>query len=129
MESFARLLDAPLLDKIQLPSPNALSTRHDPNAFYYKPHRPARPSVSFSLECDQWRHGGEERINGKIHVPIDKNQIKGALVCRIQAGNLSKPESKTVPVRIGLTRISTFDSAQSMLETLVERSQSGIGSG
>ena len=100
---------------VQLPS-------HDSNAFYYKPNRPSSPKSSIALECDQWRHSdGEEFFGGEIHVPTDQRQLKGALLCRIQAANLSMPASKRVPVRIDITRISAFSSAQSMLKALVER--------
>ena len=94
----------------------------DSNAFYYKPNRPSLPKPSFSLECDQWRHeDGEEPFDGEIHLHTDQDQIEGALLCRIQAANISKPASKLVPVRIDITRISAFDTAQSMLTALVEK--------
>ena len=95
---------------------------HDSNSFYYKPNRPSLPKPSFSLECDQWRHDdGEEPFYGEIHLPTDQDQVKGALLCRIQAANMSIPASKLVPVRIVIARISAFDSAQSMLKALVDR--------
>ena len=41
---------------------------------------------------------------------------KGALLCRIQAGNLSKSESKTIPVRIAVTHASAVQAARQMVE-------------
>ena len=104
----------------------------DPNAFYYKPERPSSPRSSFSLSSDQWRHGnGEEPFGVQIPVPADRDKIKGALVLRIQAANLSDSASKRIPVRIAITRVSAFESAISMVEELRERpsSEAGTGSG
>ena len=92
----------------------------DSNAFYYKPDRPTVPRLSFSLECDQWRHNdGEEPFDGEIHVPTDQAEVEGALVCRIQAGNLSNPAATLVPVRIDITHVNAFDSARAMVEALL----------
>ena len=110
------IIDTPLLHtpNLQLPS-------HDANAFYHKSGRPKIPQSSFSLECDQWRHDDIEKpFVGEIHVPIDQDTIEGALVCRIQAANLSKPENKRIPVRIAITRISAFENAQEIVENLLK---------
>ena len=91
----------------------------DPNAFYYKPDRPAYPQVSFALECAQWRHDNDaEPFIGEIHVPTERDAAEGLLVCRIQAANLSKSESCNIPVRIAITRVSAFESARGMVEAL-----------
>ena len=85
---------------LAFPSLNRPDPR-DPNAFYYKPGRPAEPQASFSLECAQWRHDNEaEPFIGEIHVPTDRDAAEGLLVCRIQAANLSKSVSCRIPVRI-----------------------------
>lgn len=95
---------------------------HDPNAFYYKPRRPSSPQTSFSLSCNQWRHDdGEEPFDVQIHVPPDRDKAEGALLFRIQAGNLSKSASKRIPVRIAITHVSAFESAMTMVERLIER--------
>ena len=103
---------------------DARPSSHDPNAFYYKPHRPSSPRTSFSLSCDQWRHGdGEEPFDGEIHVPLDQNKAEGALLFRTQAGNLSKSASKQIPVRIKIAHVSAFESALAMVERLLKRSK------
>ena len=95
------------------------SPSHDPNAFYYKPNRSTIPQDSFFLECDQWRHDDrEEPFLGEIHVPTGQDEAAGALVCCIQAGNLSKSASKLIPVRIEITHVSAFENARTMVETL-----------
>ena len=93
----------------------------DPNVFYYKPSLPKEPQASFSLECDQWRHqDGKEPFLGEIHVPADQDNAEGEVVCRIQAANLSKPISKRIPVWIEITHVNAFESAQKMVEALLE---------
>ncbi len=93
----------------------------DPNAFYYKPGRPSMPQNSFALECTQWRHDNEaEPFNGEILVPTDQDEAKGLLVCRIEAGNLSKSVSSQIPVRISMAHVRAFESARSMVEALTD---------
>ena len=105
------------------PSLQLQNPRRDRNAFYYKPDRPALPLSAFSLECDQWRHDdGEMVFSGEIHVPTDQDVAKGALACRIQASNLSKSTLKWIPVEIEIRFISAFESAQDMVEALLNRS-------
>jgi len=92
----------------------------DSNSFHYKRHRPTQPRTSFALECKRWRHGGKEkRFIGEIHVPTDQEAVKGLLVCRIEAANLSSPVSCCIPVRIAITHVSSFDSASQMVDSLV----------
>ena len=93
----------------------------DPNKFYYKPDRPSMPQDSFFVECNNWRHGNEEEaFIGEIHVEPDQGTVEGALVCVIQASNLSKSVCETIPVRITITHISAFESAQNMVERLLK---------
>ena len=93
----------------------------DPNAFYYKPFRPSIPQDSFALECVRWRHDDEaEPFIGEIHVPTAEGEVKGLLVCRIQAANLSQSVSCRIPVRIAISRVSVLESARTMVDTLIE---------
>jgi hypothetical protein len=98
--------------------------RRDPNAFYYKPHRPEIPGAEFSLECEQWRHGVEpERFEGEIHFDADKEESAGALECRIHAENLSDPAMMIVPVRINVRRVRSYDMAKDRVDFLVFRAR------
>ena len=100
----------------------------DPNDFYYKPARPLKPQESFAIECAQWRHDNQaEAFKGKIHVPKDSGEIKGLLVCRIQAANLSQPISSKLRVRITISRTSAFESAREMVDSLIEFPEHQIG--
>jgi len=118
------ILSRPLI----LPMRNPPNPR-DPNAFYYKPGRPAEPQASFALECAQWRHDNEsEPFVGEIHVPTDRDTAEGLLVCRIQAANLSKSVSCRIPVRISIARVSAFESARTLVEALRDTLGSRIAS-
>ena len=111
-------------DRSTLNVPILQPTPHDPNAFYYKPHRPQMPQDAFSLKCDQWRHeDGEISFHGKFHLPTNQGVVSGALVCRIQAGNLSKTASKLIPVRLSISHASAFDRANELMNALIERSE------
>lgn len=114
-------LDTNLMNKPLAAFPPIIRPSRDPNAFYYKPDRPSMPQNSFALECAQWRHGNEaEPFNGKILVPTDQDEAKGLLVCRIEAGNLSKSASSQIPVRISMAHVRAFESARSMVEALTD---------
>ena len=119
LPDLARIPDH-ILNHPMLHAPLSQSPSHDANAFYYKPDRPTQPQSLFCFACDQWRHDdGEEHFLCEIHVPIDQVKAEGALVCRIQAANLSKPVSKLIPIRIEITHASAFESAQKMVEALL----------
>ena len=124
LEKFARSMSdlTPYLGAGSRAVDLARRVRHDANAFYYKPYRPSTPQDAFSLECEQWRHDdGDEPFVGEIHIPREHDHVEGALVCRIQAGNLSTSEAKTIPVRIETTRVSAFESARQMVAGLLDK--------
>ena len=86
----------------------SITQRRDPNAFYYKPFCPEEPVRSFSLECEQWRHGGQvEGFFGHIFFNAESGQRNGALECVIQAENLSDPVRTVIPFRFDIERAST----------------------
>ena len=95
--------------------------RRDPNAFYYKPNRSTRPGQSFSLECEQWRHGTEEEhFSGQLFFGLDKQMVRGTLVCEVHAENLSAPVRLTVPVEISIKRSKVVDQAQLLVRDLLK---------
>lgn len=101
-------------------SPNLdLKERRDPNAFYYKPNRPTTPTDSYSLECEQWRHGTkEEHFSGQLFFALDKLKISGALVCEVHAENLPSPVRMAVPVEISIKRLSATERARLLVQDL-----------
>lgn len=95
--------------------------RRDPNAFYYKPNRPTTPKQSFSLECEQWRHGTEENhFSGQLFFDLDKQRIGGTLVCEVHAENLSSPVRIGVPAEISIKRLKTVDQARLLVQELLK---------
>ena len=92
---------------------------HDSNAFYYHPSRPTVPTRRLRLVCDQWRHmAGEECFGGRIIIRPDQFEIRGALLFRVQAENLSEPMSRRLPVRIEIDHVSSIDRANRLVAEL-----------
>ena len=90
--------------------------RRDPNGFYYKPRRITEPSDTFSLECEQWRHGaGEELFDGYICLPEGVTTAVGALECEIHAENLSKPVRREIRVMVEIRNASSADFADNLV--------------
>ena len=88
----------------------------DPNAFYYKPIRQTEPSDSFSLECEQWRHGtGWEVFHGDIFPREGVGDSTGVLECEIHAGNLSQPKLMKIHVKINVREVSSKDFANRLV--------------
>lgn len=89
---------------------------HDPNGFYYKHKFPVNPVDSFSLSCDQWRHGstGQEFA---IEVCFDSHleQVEGSIECLVQAENLSVPIRERFPITINAVRKQTKDYAKRLI--------------
>ena len=109
-------------DGLQTPSylPGAIvSARHDPNGFYYKPHRPTDPTDIISLECEQWRHKSDaEDFEFLVFFDHDEQETDGAIECEIHAENLTTPVSLIVPVRIRTTRTDMAPVARELARRL-----------
>ena len=98
--------------------------RRDPNSFYYKPKRPTQPNRSFSLECEQWRHGIEDEwFDGEFFFKHDTGTISGVLSCEVHAGNLSKPVRRRFPVEISIKSVNSRDRAQELVDELVDSAE------
>ena len=96
------------------------NNRRDPNAFYYKPARTIVPGKSFSLECEQWRHGDNtEFFEGEICFHRNSQGLTGAIECLIQAENLSSPFKKTIKVRGSIRHESARKHADDMIKILI----------
>ena len=86
--------------------------KRDPNKFYYKPGLASEPDDSFSLTCEQWRHGTvAESFVGEIYFDEGESSIAGLLQCEIHAENLSEPAIKRIPVRIDVQKLSAREYA------------------
>ena len=95
--------------------------RRDPNVFYYKSRRPNEPGKSFSLECEQWRHGtGEEPFDVEICISVT-DDVAGVIECVVHAENLSVPTSRTVHIRGAVTKGNTREYASTLISNLPSR--------
>ena len=98
-----------------------LTLRRDANAFYYKPNHSRTPSQSYSLECEQWRHGmTAEVFEGELWVEPDTSEVRGALEFEIHAENLHRPTKKVVQVRGETKPFDVNDFAQSMIRFMTK---------
>lgn len=114
----------PSINSSHLLSNPVRNYRRDPNAFYYKPDRSETPEESFSLECEQWRHGaGEECFSGQLFFDRNKEEVSGAISCEIHAENLSTPEIRTFPVKISIKKLNSGDRARLLIQSLLNRAK------
>lgn len=102
-----------LTDQLYMPLPPS----RDPNGFYYKPTRIQEPADTFSLECEQWRHGtGSKPFVGDIFVREGVTKVSGALECELHAENLSQPSLKRIPVRINVEYPSSREAVEELID-------------
>ncbi len=93
------------------------AARRDPNGFYYKPDRPDQAVVSYSLECEQWRHGADnEDFHGEILADHAKGEVRGELECTIQAENLPDPARQPVSVHIAVESVSVLELGRALVK-------------
>lgn len=103
----------------EIPNLSWADRSRDPDGFYYKPERPDGAVQSFTLECEQWRHGTEEEVfEAEIWVEGKREDISGAIELEIHAENLSRPTRRIWPVRICVTRSSIRDYAFGLVRRL-----------
>jgi hypothetical protein len=116
LAEFARM--SPFLDRASLTT----NERRDPNAFYWKPHRPEGEVDEVVLECEQWRHGQEpELFTGGLRIVKGDQEGRGALVCTIHAANLSAPATITTPVRLRVEHQSVRPMASAAIDDLIKQ--------
>lgn len=108
----------------KLPHPVALydapfDNWRDSNAFYYKHGRVDTPVESFVLECEQWRHGvNEKHFDGIIFAESDALDVGGLIECEIHAENLSKPVKGSVTLTIAIEKLSTLSFARDLISQM-----------
>ncbi len=113
-----------MMPDIHIPRFHDLNPRRDPNAFYWKPKRPMEPQSSFSLECEQWRHGTDDELfDGEICFAEDEEVVSGVLECHIHAENLSETAIMRVPVQIDVKRVGVLARAEKLVDWLVSPSK------
>jgi hypothetical protein len=98
---------------------DSMEYRRDPNRFYYKPERPESPVSSFSLECQQWRHGtDDEYFDIELWFGSADKTVTGIVECVIHAENLSAPIKKVVRINVKTTRGDTRGYAATLIDNL-----------
>ena len=113
----------PTIESILQHSPlGPLNNRRDPNEFYYKSDRSIVPVESFSLECEQWRHGiGVEYFEGELCFDMHARKVHGALECWVHAENLSVPAKKLISVSGRVVPVSSHNCAEALIIDLLNR--------
>ena len=100
--------------------PPTVNHQRDPNSFYDKPSPPNVPAETYSLECEQWRHGiGDQFFGVEICVDGRGDEVSGAIECVVHAENLSTPCKKLVPVKIKVKRENTREFASNLVLDLL----------
>ncbi|MCP1121651.1 PIN domain-containing protein [Robbsia andropogonis] len=91
--------------------------RHDPNAFYWKPHRPKQRTTEWVLECDEFRHQHEPYATDISFLPTTEavGNVTGAIRCLAHASNLPERVELVIPVRIQISRGDTVDQVRKEL--------------
>ena len=99
---------------------NSLEHQRDPNRFYYKPELPKSSANSFSLECQQWRHGtSDECFDVELWFGNADERVKGVVECVVHAGNLSTPAKKAVRINVKTIRGDTKSYAAALIDSLL----------
>lgn len=99
-------------------TPSYVPSRH-PNTFYREYGH--EPTDEWTLNCDEFRHGDQERREIGIIIPDTWQGTNAALAITMTARNMSAPATKTIPVRIHATRRDTISAARALLDKNVKR--------
>lgn len=92
--------------------------RHNPEGFYFDEWRPDVPVKTGSLVCDLFRHqGSEETFEVEVLFPKD-GTVRAAVLCRVQAENLTKPVEMRIPVSRTIEHFDLTNIAQKLVEGL-----------
>lgn len=93
-----------------------IPAKHDPEGFYFDDWKPNLPVKSGALTCDLFRHQAtEQTFNLEVLFP-KAGDVKGSVLCRVQAENLTKP----VEARISVSRIIEYFDLTEVAEELVD---------
>lgn len=92
--------------------------KHDPEGFYYDDWPEGHPVRTGALTCDLFRHQGEaEFFDVEVAFP-EEGDITGAVLCRVEAENLTKPVE--IRIRVGRTmeHFAVLNVAQDLIEAV-----------
>lgn len=114
--STARLEPIQICEPI-LSFPNVLTPKgHNKESFYYDEWAANIPTKRGELTCELFRHLGEEELF-EVEVEFPENcDVKGAIFCRVQADNLTKPSELYIPVGKTEEEFDLVKKAEEMVE-------------
>ena len=110
--SASNALQSGLLKSLTMPHfiEPEISKRRDSNAFYFKDYSTLKIGKSFSLECAQFRHGGDDKYFPTcIIVDKETEKVSGLLKCTVHAANLSRIQNCSIPVTIAIKTEDTYE--------------------
>jgi len=92
--------------------------KHDPEEFYFDDWPEGRPVRSGGFTCDLFRHQGEpEFFDVELLLPKE-GDVTGAVLCRVQAENLTKPVELRISVSRTIEKFDLMDVAEDMINAL-----------
>lgn len=92
--------------------------KHDPEGFYFDDWPMDLPVRAGSFICDLFRHQSDlELFDVEILFPKDGN-VTGAILCRVQAENLTKPIDLRIPVSRTIEDFDLLEIAGNMIDAL-----------
>ena len=104
-------------------TPDLPNLRQDPNEFYFRDGEAGTPGNRASLTCDQLRHGPTVETFSVDICDVDPVGATGAISCHVEAANLSKLVTKTVPLTASTKIMDTFSRAKQEIESLLRTTQ------
>jgi hypothetical protein len=91
-----RIFPEPSISSIHRPF---IPEQHDPEAFYFRKWSMGSPETYGKITCDLWRHQ-QGKTDFEIEVMFAGGGVaNGRIVCKVHAGNLTKPLTTTVAVK------------------------------
>lgn len=88
--------------------------RHDPEAFYYDEWPPDVPIRHGALTCDLFRHQRDEELFAIEVVFPEDGDVSGAVLCKVEAENLTEPVILRVPVSRTIERHDLLEAAEAL---------------
>jgi hypothetical protein len=94
----------------------ALPKKENPESFYYVDWKPQKTTKLGALTCQLFRHGREEELfDVDIIFPVEGN-VKGAVLCKAEAENLTHPKEYPIKVSRRIVTYSLEVIAKEMIE-------------
>lgn len=103
-----RLYDIPIMRPVPV-------VRHDSEAIYYEDWPPDVAVARGALTCDLFRHRREEELFACEVVFPEEGNVGGAVLCKVEAENLTEPVALRVPVSRKIERTDLLEAAEALV--------------